>query len=76
MSDEAKNIIFKEALKRRKDEKVFLEYKTKSLKAHLKSADKSNARYCAVIGENELQNGVIWVKDLETKEETFIKTGE
>ncbi len=76
MSDEAKNMIFKEALKRRKDEKVFLEYKTKSLKAHLKSADKSNARYCAVIGENELQNGVIWVKDLETKEETFIKTGE
>ena len=76
MTNQAQNIIFKEALKRRKNEKVFLEYKIKSLKAHLKSADKQNAKYCAVIGDDELKNGVIWIKDLENKEENLIKIGE
>ncbi len=74
--EEAVPVVFREGLKKREDEKVFIEYKKKSLKAHLKSADRLNARFCAVIGEDELKNGVIWVKDLEKKEENFIKIGE
>lgn len=48
----------------RKRETVHLGHEPKGLKAHLKAADRQNARYCAVIGENELQSGTIWVKDL------------
>ncbi|MEA2027558.1 MAG: His/Gly/Thr/Pro-type tRNA ligase C-terminal domain-containing protein [Campylobacterota bacterium] len=64
------------ATHKRQSTKVEIEYAKKSLKAHLKSADKINARYCAVIGEDELANGEIWIKDLESKEEQKIKVEE
>ncbi len=76
LSEEAVKVAMKEALNKRKKEKVYIEYKPKSLKAHLKAADKINAKYCAVIGEEELKNGVIWIKDLEEKSEKFQKIGE
>jgi len=72
MDDEALNTIIKLTHKKRKDAKVTLEYKTKNLKNHLKGADKVNARYCCIIGSNELQNSTIWVKDLEQKSEETI----
>jgi len=50
--------------------KAHVEYLPKSLKAHLKGADKKDARYCLIIGENELKEGRVWVKDLVTKEES------
>ena len=49
---------------------------SKKLKAHLKGADKQNARFCVVIGENELNSGTIWVKDLVIKEENTIRIEE
>jgi len=55
----------------RKDQKAVVDYDAKSLKAHLKGADRINARYCAVIGENERLNETVWVKDLHEKEETL-----
>ncbi len=58
---------------KRKTDKAVVEYKKKSLKNHLKGADKINARYCCVIGENERNNGTVWVKDLEEKTEKIIK---
>ncbi len=76
LTKEALPTIMKEAFKQRKKDTVYIEYKVKSLKAHLKAADKLNARFCAVIGEDELKNGVIWIKDLETRSEKFQKTGE
>jgi histidyl-tRNA synthetase len=30
------------------------------------------ARYCAIIGEDELKNGKLWVKDLEEKREVLV----
>ncbi len=69
LCDEAKESIFKEAYKQRQNDKVIHNYEVKSLKAHLKAADKANARYCAVIGEDELKNSQLWVKDLEEKTE-------
>uniref|UniRef100_UPI0025FB6501 His/Gly/Thr/Pro-type tRNA ligase C-terminal domain-containing protein n=1 Tax=Nitratifractor sp. TaxID=2268144 RepID=UPI0025FB6501 len=57
---------------RKAGEKTVVEYTPKSLKAHLKGADKVGARYCAVIGEDELSNGTIWVKDLEEKCEKVV----
>lgn len=56
----------------RQSQKAVVEYEAKNLKAHLKGADRINARYCAVIGENERKAGTIWIKDLVEKKETAI----
>jgi histidyl-tRNA synthetase len=61
---------------KREDSLVVMEYAPKKLKAHLKGADRVNARYCVVIGEDEVRDGVVWVKDLETKEESRVKREE
>jgi len=60
----------------RKKKKVEFVYKKKSLKAHLKGADKANAKYAAIIGEDEFKNGSIWIKDLEEKKEEVLKVKE
>jgi len=60
------------AEKIRRSDKAVVEYEPRSLKAHLKGADRINARYCAVIGENELAQNSIWVKDLVEKTESLI----
>jgi len=72
LDENALKILFKEASIYAKDEKVFIEYEKKSLKAHLKAADKNNARFCAIIGESELKDKKIWIKDLEQKSEQMI----
>jgi histidyl-tRNA synthetase len=72
MDDEGLPFIMKAARTKRKSESVILEYKSKNLKNHLKGADKVNARYCAIIGENERSEGTIWVKDLENKTEETV----
>ena len=70
LSPEAQTALFKEAQATRKEHKVTLNYDVKSLKAHLKGADKAHARYCAIIGEDELKTGVVWIKDLVEKQES------
>ncbi len=72
MEESSVDTLFPLASKKRATDKVTLEYAAKKLKAHLKGADKVNARYCAVIGEDEMQNGTIWIKDLVEKSETTI----
>ena len=72
MDDEGLPVIMKAAQAKRKSERVTVEYKSKNLKNHLKGADKVNARYCAIIGENERKEGTIWVKDLEEKTEEVV----
>ncbi len=72
LSHEALSTLFKSASLQRENSKVLVGYEAKSLKAHLKSADRANARYCAIIGEDELKEKKIWVKDLITKEDHFI----
>jgi len=68
--------LFAMASRKRQKNKVEIEYESKSLKSHLKGADKINARYCGVIGEDEWNKGEIWIKDLETKEEYRAKVEE
>jgi len=76
MNEEAIHLILKIARGQLKTQKVTFEYKPKSLKAHLKSADKAGARMIGIIGEDELLNGTIWMKDLETKEEKTVRLSE
>ena len=64
--------VYNLGMKKRLQDKVTIGYKARNLKAHLKAADKANARYCAILGENELNNATVWVKDLENKSESEI----
>ncbi len=68
--------LFPLAHRKRKSSSVTIEYRAKKLKAHLKGADRINARYCVVIGEDEAKNGTVWVKDLEKSEESILKIDE
>ncbi|WP_457594545.1 histidine--tRNA ligase [Hydrogenimonas sp.] len=72
MEPQALETILTIAQARRRHERVYVEYAKRSLKAHLKAADRLGAKLCAVIGEDELKHSQIWVKDLETKEERRI----
>ena len=60
------------AKRKRAEETVVVEYAPKSLKAHLKGADRIQSRYCVVIGENERNEGTVWLKDLASKSESVI----
>lgn len=76
MKEEAIETLFPIATAKRKETKVTLEYASKGFKSHMKGADRVNARYCVLIGEDELKNGTVWVKDLESKEESTVAVGE
>jgi len=76
MDENAITKIYTLGMQKRKEKKVTIGYKARNLKAHLKAADKANARYCAILGENELNNDTVWVKDLENKTESEISQNE
>jgi histidyl-tRNA synthetase len=60
------------AAQKRTSDKVTVEYASKGFKSHMKGVDKANARYAVLIGEDELANGTVWIKDLESREEKVI----
>jgi histidyl-tRNA synthetase len=60
------------AAQKRKESRVTVEYNAKGFKSHMKGADKVNARYVVLIGEDELANGTVWFKDLQSKEEKSV----
>ncbi|MDR2081665.1 MAG: histidine--tRNA ligase [Campylobacteraceae bacterium] len=70
---EAQDLAFLAAVTLRRRNKVDIEFEAKGLKNILKNADKANAKYCVCIGENELRSGILWVKNLDTKENFGIK---
>ena len=76
MTPEAVEILFPLAAQKRKETKVTLEYNSKGFKSHMKGADKVNARYVILIGEDELANGTVWIKDIQTKEEKTLPLSE
>jgi histidyl-tRNA synthetase len=55
--------------------KAEMDFSDKSMKAAMKKANKSNCRFCAIIGENEVEKGVISLKNMEegTQEEVWEK---
>ncbi|UOY94122.1 histidine--tRNA ligase [Ectobacillus sp. JY-23] len=48
------------------------DYLDRKIKAQFKAADRSEAKYVAVLGENELEQGIINVKDMSTGDQTEI----
>jgi histidyl-tRNA synthetase len=72
MVPEAVEKILMLAYAKRAQKKVTVEYASKGFKSHMKGVDKSNARFAVLIGEDELENGTVWIKDMESKEEKII----
>ncbi|WP_041961751.1 histidine--tRNA ligase [Sulfurospirillum cavolei] len=69
LCDEALQGVYTLVQQKRAITKVLTSYEPKSLKNHLKAADKFYVKFCVCIGEDELSNQTVWVKDLESKEE-------
>jgi len=76
MDDEAIDLIVNIAQKKRLTHKVTLDYKSKNYQKHLKAADKVNAKFCAIIGSNEIKDGTISIKDLQNKTESVVSLKE
>ncbi|AIQ31867.1 MULTISPECIES: histidine--tRNA ligase [unclassified Paenibacillus] len=52
------------------------DYLGRKMKAQMKSADRMSARYTAILGEDELNSGVIALKSMETGEQRTVKLEE
>ncbi len=72
MQEDAVELLLSLAVRKRLETKVTVEYHARSFKSHMKNADKAEAKYVALIGEDELKNGTIWIKDIENREEKTI----
>ncbi|CAA6813760.1 MAG: Histidyl-tRNA synthetase (EC [uncultured Campylobacterales bacterium] len=72
MCEDLDELLLTLAHKKRKENKVHLNVNPKSLKATLKSADKLGFKYCVFIGEDEVKDNKIWIKDLQEKTELLI----
>jgi len=72
MSDDAIDTVFTKVSQKRKELKVITDYKVRGFGKHLNNAQKLGATTVALIGDNELKEKTIWVKNLETKEEQTI----
>ena len=73
LSDKALNSLTKVAITKRKSTKTFIEYTPRSFGKHFKIAEKQGASIIALIGENELNDGTIYTKNIKTNEEKTIK---
>ena len=67
------NAVLKVANTKRKTTKTLIEYTPRGFGKHFKIADKTGANIVALIGEKELNEGTIYLKNIETKEEKTIK---
>ncbi len=76
MVEDGIKILLKIASNIRKRDLAYVEYEPKSIKAHLKSANKGNFKYALILGEDELKSGKILQKNLEdsTQEEILIES--
>ncbi len=73
MSDKAIKQVMHLVVKLRKSNVVHTQYSSKSLKAHMKAADKVNAKKFICVGDSELETKTYVVKDLDTKEEISVE---
>lgn len=74
MGDEARKAAFPLAAQlRKKSVSVEMEYGNKSLKSQMKRADKLGAGFTFIVGEDELEKGVIKVRDMNESSEEDIK---
>ena len=77
LGEEAKQQAFPLAyLLRKNGVSVEMDYASKSLKSQMKRADKLGANYTFILGEDELKNGVVKVRDMRESSEEDISLEE
>jgi histidyl-tRNA synthetase len=54
---------------------VLMDFEDRKLLAHLKSADRNNARFALILGSDELAAGEIVLRDVETREDRRLPLG-
>lgn len=47
--------------------KTFVDFNSKGMKSHMKKADKLAVKYCIIVGEDEMNKGVIVLKDFNAR---------
>ena len=72
-NNESLNTVLKVANQKRKTTKTLVEYTPRSFGKHFGNAEKLGANIVALIGENEINNGTIYVKHLDTQKEENLK---
>ena len=74
IGDKAKKACFKLLNEFRKENiKAEIDYMSRSVGGQMKSADRMNANYTVIIGENELNSGKATVRNMKTGDEKEIK---
>jgi len=61
---------------RAKGIKTAYDFSGKSLKGQMKNADKAGSRFAVIIGENELKDGSVTIRDMETGEQRSVPVKE
>lgn len=61
---------------RRKNISVTMDFAKRSLKAQMKQSAKSGAKFALIIGEDEVKNSTVTIKNLETSEQETISINE
>ena len=64
-----------DALRRTIAQPVFMDYEDRKLLAHLKIADRNNARFALILGSDELTAGELVLRDLETRSDRRVTLG-
>ncbi len=73
MDEKALNQLTKIANKKRETTKTIMEYTPRGFSKHFKIAEKHGANILALVGENELNDNTIYIKNIKTQEEKTIK---
>lgn len=47
--------------------KTFVDFNSKGMKSHMKKADKLAVKYCIIVGEDEMNKGVVVLKDFNAR---------
>ena len=77
VGDEAETFAFELLTKiRRAGLTATMDFAKRSMKAQMKQAGKSNARFALIIGEDEVKNKTVTVKNLETSDQNTMASNE
>ncbi|MFF7799574.1 histidine--tRNA ligase [Streptomyces olivaceus] len=77
LGEEARRILFAKVTELRKNGVAAdFAYGGKGLKAAMKAANRSGARYALVLGERDLAEGVVQLKDMESGDQTAVGVNE
>ncbi len=76
MCEDATDVVFSKVSQKRESSLIITDYKVRSFGKHLNNAQKKGATIVALVGDNELKDNSIWIKNIQTQEEKTIKMEE